>query len=356
MLRNDLLFVVGAALSAEMSLPLGGNLKSTIRRNLPDARGDGGDRMIRGLLESQANPVEWFRAAAAIKSALPYAASIDNLVEHHQDDANIVSLAKWSIARAIAAAESKSYVQAGWNRHPDRPNELATIAGGWQPATSYHELFRLIVQGVPKAKLAEAFSRLRVLTFNYDNTLEAFLFKALRSHSQLAPEEAWSVLDHATFIHAYGKLNRPRTSEGYDLSELESCYAIPTLASNLRTFSEASEGTHDDTIKALVRDAGTIVFLGCAYHRQNLELMRPKLGFSAYAVYGTVYVPAPHDPGNNAHPQFDQFSAPLRNALKGQMYGWSRSGGAQRLDKDACFFEPMTCQQLLARYGVDLCE
>jgi hypothetical protein len=351
MLEHNTVFVLGAAFSAEMDLPLGDGLKKDIIRILPNGQDGGGDRLLRELIESQGNPL-WQDASALLKAALPYAASIDNLVEHHQNDAAVVTVAKWAIARAISLRETICPLGPEYS-----PRKTGHLESTNLPFTGYHALFRLIVAGVPKNQLQVAFSRLKVITFNYDRTLEVFLARAVAAHSGLAIAEAESVVNQATVFHAYGSLDTtaqiPANRRGF--APLDHRDQIKVLSEGLRTFSEKIRSGEDQGLREEMREADRVVFLGCAFHPQNLRLIRSR-GFKAGEVYGTVYVPAPTDPFGHATPSLAEFSATSIDALTKELIEWRDPLAQTGLSAATCYLRPMTNSQLIAHFGMRWCE
>ncbi|WP_156363171.1 hypothetical protein [Brevundimonas sp. Leaf168] len=343
MLRPSTTFVLGAAFSADLGLPLGEGLKLKLVEVLPKNHGEGGNEKLRWLLGQHGNP-EWFDASRTLRAALPYAASIDNLVEHHQHDHVLVQVAKWSIACAIALEEQRSAIGS-------KPAGRALEAGN---SSVYHQLFRLIVAGVSRRNLDEAFKRLQVITFNYDRTLEAFLVRALAAHSGLSTEAAEEVVSHATILHAYGALGQDENGNApRQFTEVQSSDGIEQLARGIRTFSEKVQSGESDLLRHIVRDSERLIFLGCAYHKQNLNLIAPQAQLLADEVYGTVYVPPPADPDHHAAPDLEMFSMPANAALRSTLLHWRQPFSSE---ETRLFLQPMTCRQLIAQHGINWIE
>lgn len=343
MLKDATVFVLGAAFSKEVGLPLGEGLKEKILGVLPTGPDGGGDQQLRHLLNLQGNP-QWYDAATTLRVALPFAASIDNLVEHHQNDPTVVQVAKWAIATAIASEEVSSWLGEGQRRKVVKLNEINRME-----ASGYHDFFRLIVSGVPAEGLAEAFSRLKIVTFNYDRTLEAFLIRAVAAHSARPIAEAREIVANATILHAYGKLDAEGAIEAAPslFRSIMMPGQIEQLARGLRTFSEKRISGEDEPIQLMMANAQRIIFLGCAFHRQNLRLIRPP-SIQAESVYGTVYVPAPVDPAGHAAPSIYSFSEPTILNLTSVFTEWTNG---QR--RPSTYLDALTCRQLIAKHGTD---
>jgi len=345
-LKHHTLFVIGAAMSAELGLPLGAKLKENMIGILPIGRDGGGDALLRNLIEQQGNTL-WQDAALLIRTALPYAASIDNLVEHHSDNDIVVTVAKWAIARAIGIAETKSDL--GPEKPVSRPDSLK-IAPEIKE-TSYHALFRLIVAGVPRRNLGEAFARLQVVTFNYDRTLELFMERAVAHHSGVSAAEARRIVGRATILHAYGVLDPenivPENRASFQPLTLPG--QIQHVAAGLRTFSEKRGSGENHPIIEAMHYAERIIFLGCAFHRQNLALIKPR-ELTAEDIFGTAYIPAPEDPLHHSRPSLADFSAPTIASVGNELSSWYDQMNPNQRSPNL-YFHPMTISQMIAHYG-----
>lgn len=338
MLRLNTVFVLGAALSSEMGLPLGNGLKNKILDLLPPEHARSGDEAFEFL---RRNRPDVGPSIAALRNALPLAASIDNLVQHRGHDRQFVTVAKWGIARAIALAEQSSLL-----RHDQAEDQPLMPYGN-----SYEALFHLIVAGVGIESLPAAFGRLRVVTFNYDRTLEVYLHRAIQAYSGIGADRAADILRRAEIIHAYGALGADNegSTRTLEFRPDSSPGRIELDAAGLRTFSEKEDSASVNVIRGMVAGAERLIFLGCAFHDQNLRLIQPQLN-QLQAVYATAYSPPP--PDQFAQPAFDRFSLkqadPMRNAIR----RWPAQQNHIHVDDRIAFqIEAMTCRQLITMYG-----
>lgn len=340
MLKPNTVFVLGAAFSAEMDFPLGGGLKAQIR-DLLSRSGRYRDNALLDLIESHP---EYGRAADQLRAALPLAASIDNLVEHKSRDEAFVTVAKWSIARAIAIREAKSPL--GPRPESQSPKPLPT-------GNSYEALFQLVVQGARTERLEQAFSRLKVITFNYDRTLEVYLHRAIRAYSDVNQSRATEILNQAAIIHAYGALGA--SDEGFTrptrFAGDEDPARIAADARGLRTFSEKSDSRSVLPIHDQLITAERLVVLGCAFHPQNLRLIEPEI-HQLTEVYATAYAAPPDDPAGKASPAFERYSLAQGQVLRDALVRWplheALRGGGHQIEFE---IEAMTCRQLIGMHG-----
>lgn len=340
MIRENTLFVLGAGFSAELGLPLGGRLKSDIVGVMPDGVAGGGHQTMSWLVNKGWD--ENSRAASAIRAGLPLAQSIDNFVEHHQADDHIVRIAKWGIALCIAKAEYATGLSIEPRHHRDRRPV--------DPDNAYGDLFRLITAGVSIMNLAAAFERLQVITFNYDRTLEIYLRKALQDYSGLDRDAASEIVGRATILHAYGMLGTQSTEQTTKLQFHDGSNAqlVEQDAQGIRTFSESVASDDDERIKAMTATAERVVVLGCALHRQNMALLKPRFSRLVDA-YATVYLVPPHD--EHARPSMTDFCEPILSDFKDHMLGWHDQDLVLRRSNFRSHARTMNNRQLIAHFG-----
>src|SRR5205809_6844493 len=110
MFSSRTVFIVGAGASAELGLPTGPELLATIRDivglGIDDLGRLTGDYELLMAIKAEAqrtgvNLNEFLHASRRIRRAVPVAPSIDNLLDAHQDDREMVAVGKLAIAEAI---------------------------------------------------------------------------------------------------------------------------------------------------------------------------------------------------------------------------------------------------------------
>lgn len=338
MLRDGTLFILGAAVSAEVGFPLGLSLTREIADALPTEQG-GADQIRAG---AAALGIPYRRLTPRLKAGLPLSASIDNFVEHHAGDESLISLAKLGIAHCILKAERRSafYIS---NNDTDFP--------GSKKDSSFLDLFRLIVGGVSRQNLDEALGRVSFVTFNYDRCLEHFFHRALMAYSGVSDSEARSLVRNLKIHHPYGSLGSLEGPEGIRFGEDWEGLDLTQAAKTIRTFSEEMASESYKTARAMVASAFQVIFLGCAPHKQNMVLIRPTEQVSVRKVFGTAYQPAPIDPSGNAAPGIEQFAGPTVATFTAMVDSWPRQPHHPPLSMAGTSFEPLTNRQLIARYG-----
>lgn len=333
MFKAGTVFILGAAVSAEVGLPLGWGLKSKINDLLPTPSG-GGDDYVRATLLNRFGVDEGMAAAAALARALPRAASIDNLVEHRGANNAFKSCAKIGIAAAILNGERTSRLYRG----PSKP--FGSIEA---EDTTYADIFRLMVGNAGTNQLADAISRVSFINFNYDRCLEFFLIDWLVGYSGLEPKDAVRLVDGLKVVRPYGSLGT--AGFGQELRRVD----LGGVAENILTFSEERGSAVDLEVHEVMAKAEQLIFLGCAYHPQNLRLLRPEWCRFGYA-YGTCYMPPPQDPLALSVPSLSEFATPTAMAFEHELRHWSRHPHDSLWN---VVFQSLTAKQLVAKYAAE---
>jgi len=270
------LFILGAGASRELNMPTGIELKDLLIGAL-SAQTEGNrivpnDPLMFQILQN-ISPTSMFtsggtfEASQRIKTGLVTARSIDNLLEAHMSDALAVRVGKAAICRTIMRAEGTSLLASPGK---GMPPDLSSASNTW-----YGKFLQLIVDGTKFDKLSEKLKRLTVVTFNYDRTLEHFLYHAISEYYGVARSSVPEVLSSLRIIHPYGTAGRLPWQEvagsvefGADVGSGD----LLRLSEGIVTFSEgSSEELGIDW--SLTR---RIVFLGFAYHRINMQFLFPE--------------------------------------------------------------------------------
>ena len=293
MLRSKTLFIVGAGASKEASLPTGVELKSQIA-SLLDITQTSGDQEIAAALRYQArlnsnpqNTGPYFLAARQVRDAMPQGISIDNFIEAHSGNKNIEICAKLAIARAILVAETKSPLFIDIKKGQEKPRFNA-IENTW-----YNKIFQMLTENLHKGEIENVFDNCSFVTFNYDRSIEHFFFHSLQNYYLISEAESARIINSTKIYHPYGKTgdlpweNR-EASIGFGGSP--STDGLLSLSRRIKTFSERiREKSAIEEIRNIVKDSETIVFLGFAFHKQNMELITPNEQSDVQRVFATAY-------------------------------------------------------------------
>lgn len=276
MFKSKTVFVIGAGASDEAGLPIGRKLTSEIAQ-LVDIRADfgrveQGDYQIFETLQKIVNkdPERWnnntlLASGRHIAEAMEMATSIDTFLESFADDDERKTLGKLGIAKAIISAERSSKFR------PDghEPFKLRQVADTW-----YVSLAQLLFSAVPAKSPEHAFENVSFVVFNYDRCVQVFLARALQVYFQIGEAHSRDILRKVRFLHPYGNLGSPFAGDTPHVPYAPSSYDLQNIAENINTFSESVKDTAIlEEIRTEVRQAETLVFLGFAFHDQNMKIL-----------------------------------------------------------------------------------
>jgi hypothetical protein len=277
-------FVLGAGASFEVSMPAGNELKDKIASSLSFRVDDfrhlaGGDNQLREVLYAlgqrpgnSSSVNDYYTAARRISAGMPQAPSIDNFIDSHRSNDQIAEVGKLAIASAILKAERQSrlYISPE-NAH--NKLDFSRVSDTW-----FNALFQLISLNAQEEDLPARLSRVRVVTFNYDRTLEHFLFNSIQNYYGSSPDRAAEILSNLTVLHPYGQVgNLPWQNSGVAVpfgGDVHSS-ALIQIAQTLRTFTQGTsvQESQIEHIRASIFEAEILTFLGFAYHALNLQLL-----------------------------------------------------------------------------------
>ena len=242
MIKIPTVFILGAGASKPYGYPSGNELIQLICDNLmTDHKPQ--FKQLRGLGCKDEDIITF-------KEALYYSGqpSVDAFLEHRQD---LVEIGKSAIAQALMGYES---------------TDTLFETGDW-----YQYLYE---------KMSTSFDRfdqnnIAIITFNYDRSLEHYLFTALKHSYNKTEEQCAEKLRDIPIIHVHGQLSylpwQDAAARKYGLSGPEH---IRAAAAQIRIISESIDIPKDETFnqaRYYLQEADRVFFLGFAYHRPNVE-------------------------------------------------------------------------------------
>ncbi len=290
--------VVGAGASQEAGLPTSADLKTSIARIL-DVRFQlieqiSGDRTIAASLGAcfrDINP--HLHACWKMRDALPQAMSIDNFIDSHRGNEKIEFCGKLAIVRSILDAEKKSLL------FIDRNNSDNTLNFKSLEETWFNVFWQCISENCQAEGLKERLSAITLIIFNYDRCIEHFLYHSIQNYYGLSADAAVSLVNEMDIFHPYGAVGSLPWTDGpaqMDFGAEPGAQDLVTLAQQIKTFTEGTDTEASDIVRIRKRvvTSDTLVFLGFAYHPQNIELLKSssdeiKLLNKVCNFYGTAF-------------------------------------------------------------------
>jgi len=139
-------------------------------------------------------------------------------------------------------------------------------------------------------------NRVSFITFNYDRSLEHFLFSALCSRYGKSPEEVAAVLNGFQFVHVHGRLGRlpwqePVTEYMREYDAATTSRAVIGASQGIKIISENIDDSAEfEQARRLMRGAKRIGILGFGYHHVNMRRLKIPIGTGLnIEVFGTSF-------------------------------------------------------------------
>jgi len=269
-------------------MPIGQKLKERIADHLNIRFEDGyhqssGDHFICAALRQRAEKEDGGRGDINpllhtcwhIRDAMPQAISIDNFIDNHRTDEPIEFCGKLAITRSILETERSSRL---WVDSRDSQARLDFKA---LQQTWYNSFFQLLTENCGPEAIAHRLSKITFIVFNYDRCLEHYLYHALQNYYRFSSSRAAELVNAIEIYHPYGTVGplpwkQRAGSVEFGSDPIEPKHLLEA-ASQIKTFTQGMDAKSSDivNIKNKFCSANITIFLGFAFHRQNLELLRP---------------------------------------------------------------------------------
>jgi hypothetical protein len=246
-----------------------------------DPAGTGDHDLYSHITYSRPKEAAQFQQAAwRIRDGIAFAQSIDDFLDQHRTDPCVNLYGKVGIVQAVAEAERASRLY--FNRHEGVETfDADQLADTWLPKFLY-----MLSRGVPRENVAEIFETVAFIVFNYDRCIEHFLINALQRSYAIDYQEAASIVDDLDIFHPYGLIG--------DLKQVPfgtTRINCVKLADSIKTYTEQIAAADTQTrLAGMLANAEHIIFLGFAYHEQNMALLTPAKAMNASRkIFGTAY-------------------------------------------------------------------
>ncbi len=253
--RHSYVFILGAGAGKPYGLPLGDELYQFICGNIwKQFRDEDIEEMAKDFARE-------LRQTCGV--------SIDRYLNINKGLKDIGIL---SIAAAIHFFELNSI--------PKLPFNNFSLEGDW-----YTCLYRRMIQGLetPEDLLRISENKVSFITFNYDRSLEHYLFNnlyGLLKNAGVSKEAVATKLVEIPIIHVYGKTGylpwegkaAPSVHYGFD-KRLPGEIAIQTQKMINLIYEERKDSPELERAKKLISNADRIIFLGFGYDEMNLSIL-----------------------------------------------------------------------------------
>ena len=276
MITEDTLFILGAGASSPYGYPTGKGLRRIICKEFP--------KDYSALLKRRASPDSDYFGDDAIyaaqnlsefffKSSTP---SIDLFLARNH---NFSDIGRKAIALSIWKAESNSCFREDVDQSQDWYSYL------------YHRLTETLSEPDNYKLIGQ--NKVSFITFNYDRSLEFFLYESIlnsfTSITRTQPPKADFL--PFSFQHVYGQLAPLpwQGSSSLDYTEKLNDYKLKQIYENIRVIYDRTDDNLTE-MKEQISKAKRIFFLGFGFANENLEV----LGISDFLngdqqIFGTAY-------------------------------------------------------------------
>ncbi len=276
MIKKRTVLVLGAGASQPYGLPLGSELKKEILDGIPSE----GNDLFRRLqdLGNDSDEIASFHDNL-LNSDQP---SVDAFLEHWPE---FLNMGKQTMAACLIPKENKSQ-----------------FAFRSKEGDSWYQYLVGKLNVTSPDKFMK--NKLAIVTFNYDRSIEHYLFTTIKSRYDFQDKECADLINEIPIIHVHGSLGnlpwqgypfmpygrRSSTPHVADISDA----AIKLASNQIKVVSEADKRAQEFKKAFQVMDSATkIFFLGFGYYELNLKRLRIKsiTGYPDYGegVYGTSY-------------------------------------------------------------------
>ncbi|MFL5764925.1 MAG: hypothetical protein ACJ77K_13355 [Bacteroidia bacterium] len=236
MITRETAFIIGAGGSFPYGFPLGEELVRNIIANLSTIK------YTSELKDLRFHPstIQKFGQRLAGSNLR----SIDTFLEHQSDDLKL--LGKTAIAQELIkyTAYNKDQISDNW----------------------YKEIWNKMYTSLDLLKK----NKIYFITFNYDLSLEHFLYRSVSSSFDTSREEIVDIMSSFTFIHVHGKIGLAPWEKGYnsDISLSEAAKGIKIISEDVEKSTEFTQA------QEILKKAERIYILGFGYHPINIQRLK----------------------------------------------------------------------------------
>jgi len=268
---KKVVYVIGAGASTEFgSMPVGQELARSIQKLADDDLSGSDNRPVIRKAISMAGGygAAHEKALGRIRDSILTRDSIDDFVAEWNDQDCLADVARYCIAHEILRGERATALGAISIQNMTIPQGMERLRGTWLDA-----IVRYSNSHFPRRSLVDALSCSSFVTFNYDRCIEFYLYNYFSHSLGMAPAEAGRALREIHIEHVYGVAGHlPELGGNVPFGQADPSW-LYEAASPIKTYCESVESDRLDRIQRKLNGADRIVFLGCAFHEQNLDLL-----------------------------------------------------------------------------------
>lgn len=184
--------------------------------------------------------------------------SIDAFLARHEE---FMEFGKFCITKAISDCENEG-------------NLMARSRYCW-----YSQFFNSRILNEDICNIAENLGKLRIVTFNYDRSLEKWLMNRLIYGFRFSLDDSLSLLSQLQIVHVHGQIGQLASTEEY-ASEFENPYkpisdeqTIQRMSRQLHIIAERSldDSAEFSNASSYLSEGKKVAFFGFGYHPENMR-------------------------------------------------------------------------------------
>lgn len=256
--------ILGAGASVPYGFPSAQKLKDLICHDLPSKLANTGIDAAKFAL---------FKSSLRRSGCL----SVDSFLESRPEYAEV---GKAAIAATLLPMEQTGELFDKWDTVRLKPSISQDYLRNWP---WYDFLLGVLCDGVKFSAVGD--NKLSVITFNYDRSLEHYLFTAVKNRYGESDHECAEAISRIPIVHVYGSLGRLEWQEGSDEANTVpydskgEAKHILTAARSIEILREGNEGTPAFVLaRQLIKSAQRVYVLGFGYHPVNMERLGISVG------------------------------------------------------------------------------
>ncbi|TSC85365.1 MAG: hypothetical protein G01um10147_1179 [Microgenomates group bacterium Gr01-1014_7] len=263
MITKSTVLVLGAGASQPFKYPTGFELRQKIIEKLAD-QNDPAYKLLEQTYFSS-DDISQFQKALFHSSAN----NIDEFLENYP---SYQDMGKRVITQILVGCEDDQFM--------------------FENSDWYFHLFGEMRRGSSFEGFAE--NKLAIITFNYDRSLEHYIYTSLKNFYYKTGDEAATIMTSIPVIHIYGQIGylpwQKKTPER-SYGNKEEKYLVET-SKLIKVLHEKGDIEKDEALKqahTLLEAAEKIYFLGFGYHKINLDRLKiNSLDKNSKGIYGTA--------------------------------------------------------------------
>jgi hypothetical protein len=218
------------------------------------------------------------KAAYEISSEILVESSIDNYLDGRKDDPYVIKVGKMLIAYVISCYEDHFNPFSATNK-----TMIPAIFDTW-----YFKCYQRILETCQESDILARLNEITFIIFNYDRFFEYLFCHALINKYHMTKDKAQEIVKQINIIHPYGTVG-----EFFYRSFGDSIDGVfsPSIQENIHTFTEYHSIDNEDRekISRACGEAERMIFLGFAYHPQNMKLLFPTSSDKTLRAFGTAF-------------------------------------------------------------------